>query len=234
MKYRSAKIRDALAAEYVLGTLPGLVRRRFERPFKDAQELRRAIAAWQEALAPLNDSIEPVAPPAHVWRRIQSRVGSAARRRGAWARVGFWRMATVTSSAAALLMAAWMTAFLPSDSLQKTMVSVLLDGQSTPGLVVSWAVRDEGAERLRVRVMGHPVMESNTAWELWMLPRGGGKPVSLGLIDTQETQLVTVPGHLAAAVNAAWGLAMSVEPLGGSATGLPTGPVLFKGRCTPL
>ena len=27
----------------------------------------------------------------------------------------------------------------------------------------------------------------------------------------------------------AWGMAMSVEPAGGSPTGAPTGPVIFKG-----
>jgi anti-sigma-K factor RskA len=28
-----------------------------------------------------------------------------------------------------------------------------------------------------------------------------------------------------------WGIALSVEPQGGSPTGAPTGPVIFKGQC---
>ena len=32
----------------------------------------------------------------------------------------------------------------------------------------------------------------------------------------------------------AWGMAMSVEPMGGSPTGAPTGPVIFKGQCVKL
>jgi anti-sigma-K factor RskA len=77
-------------------------------------------------------------------------------------------------------------------------------------------------------------MDPGTAWELWLLPGGERKPVSLGLITTHETQTVQVPAHLLPAIDAAWGLAMSVEPEGGSPTGAPTGPVLYKGRCTRM
>jgi len=65
---------------------------------------------------------------------------------------------------------------------------------------------------------------------LWMLPGGDQKPVSLGLITTHETQVVKIPEALAAKLDSAHGLAMSVEPAGGSPTGLPTGPVLCAGE----
>jgi anti-sigma-K factor RskA len=51
------------------------------------------------------------------------------------------------------------------------------------------------------------------------------------LITTHETQVVRIPDSLAAKLDAAYGLAMSVEPAGGSPTGLPTGPVLYAGEC---
>jgi anti-sigma-K factor RskA len=74
-------------------------------------------------------------------------------------------------------------------------------------------------------------MAPNTAWELWMLPGGDQKPVSLGLITTHETQVVKIPEALAVKLDAAQGLAMSVEPAGGSPTGSPSGPVLYAGEC---
>jgi anti-sigma-K factor RskA len=63
-----------------------------------------------------------------------------------------------------------------------------------------------------------------------MVPGGEQKPVSLGLINTAPTQELAIPQELARVINTAWGLAMSVEPEGGSPTGLPTGPVIFKGQ----
>ena len=67
-----------------------------------------------------------------------------------------------------------------------------------------------------------------------MMPQGGGKPTSLGLITTHETQDVDIPSYLMPAINAAWGMAMSVEPKHGSPTGTPSGPVLYSGQCTRI
>jgi anti-sigma-K factor RskA len=39
---------------------------------------------------------------------------------------------------------------------------------------------------------------------------------------------------LAQRMEGAWGVAMSVEPKGGSPTGAPTGPVIFKGQCVKI
>ena len=39
---------------------------------------------------------------------------------------------------------------------------------------------------------------------------------------------------LASRMEGAWGMAMSVEPEGGSPTGAPTGPVIFKGQCVRI
>jgi anti-sigma-K factor RskA len=88
-----------------------------------------------------------------------------------------------------------------------------------------------GKRAIRIRVVGHAEMAPDTAWELWMLPGGDRKPVSLGLITTHETQTVLIPEALAAGLDAAKGLAMSVEPAGGSPTGVPSGPVLYEGEC---
>ncbi len=49
-----------------------------------------------------------------------------------------------------------------------------------------------------------------------------------------EESLAAVPASLAPAVDAAWGMAMSVEHQGGSPAGLPTGPALYKRPCTKL
>jgi anti-sigma-K factor RskA len=238
MNYGNEGIRNALAAEYVLGTLRGSARRRFARSLKGSPGLRRAVAAWGELLAPLNDRIEAIVPPARVWRRIQNRIGASstgrARRADFWLRVGFWRTTAVASPAAALVLAGWVFVLAPSVESQEMMVAVLSDRASAPALVVSWAVVRGGPERLRVRVIRRMEQAPDTTWQLWMLPANGEKPVSLGLISGTETQVMSVPAGVAAAVNAARGLVMSVEPPAGSPSGLPTGPVLYSGPCTLL
>jgi len=88
---------------------------------------------------------------------------------------------------------------------------------------------------LRIKVVQeHPTMAPDKAWELWMLPGGKAAPVSLGLITTDVDQLMKLKPALAHKMEGAWGVAMSVEPKGGSPTGAPTGPVVFKGQCVKI
>ena len=235
MKYPNDDLREALAAEYALGTLQGRARRRFERSLKEEPALRRLVVAWQERLTPLNEGIAPVQPPARVWRSIEQRIRKTSRRGASiWDSLGFWRTASFVASAAVVLLAVVLTTATPTSKPHDTMVAVLSDEQSNPAITVSWQADPRGAERLRVRVMGHAEMAPDTAWELWMLPGGDQKPISLGLITTHENQTVVLPRPLAVKINQASGLAMSVEPKGGSPTGVPTGPILYKGLCTMM
>jgi anti-sigma-K factor RskA len=230
VKYRNEQVREALAAEYALGTLQGSGRRRFERSLKDDPGLRHMVAEWQTRLAPLDEAVTPIAPPPRVWRAIRQRIAPASRHSRFWNSVGFWRGTALASS----MVAAILVAFLMFAQPRETMVVVMSDDQSRPAITVSWRPDQIGEKRLRVRVIGHQTMDPDTAWELWMIPSGDEKPVSLGLITTHETQTVVVPPRLRDAINSALALAMSVEPKGGSPTGLPTGPVLYQGRCIEL
>jgi anti-sigma-K factor RskA len=116
------------------------------------------------------------------------------------------------------------------------MVAVMNDERGQPALVVSWPPMKAMREPyVRVKVVQeHPVMAPGTTWEMWMLPGGKEAPVSLGLITTDADQSMRLRPALASRMEGAWGLAMSVEPKGGSPTGAPTGPVIFKGQCVKL
>jgi anti-sigma-K factor RskA len=230
VKYRNEQIREALAAEYAVGTLQGRGRRRFERSLKDDPALRRMVAEWQTRLAPLDQAANSIAPSPRVWQAIRQRIAPASRHSRFWNSVGFWRGTALASTMAAAILVALLLFAPPPE----TMVVVMSDDQSRPAITVSWRPEQIGEKRLRVRVIGHQTMDPDTAWELWMIPPGGGEPVSLGLITTHETQTVVVPPRLRNTINSALALAMSVEPKGGSPTGLPTGPVLYQGRCIEL
>ena len=60
MDYSRPALADRLAAAYVLGTLRGPARRRFEALLPAHPALRTAVAAWQGRLVPLSTSVAPV------------------------------------------------------------------------------------------------------------------------------------------------------------------------------
>ena len=65
--------REALAGEYVLGTLDArLADARWRRPCRATPALRAVVAAWEARLAPLTALAPPEAPPPDLWRRIEA------------------------------------------------------------------------------------------------------------------------------------------------------------------
>jgi anti-sigma-K factor RskA len=229
MRLSNDKLRDALAAEYVLGTMPARARARFGVLLHSDPALRRAVADWERRLTPLAETLPESPPPARLWRRIHGRLFERSHTRGLWGSIAFWRFAAFAAGAVALAIG------LSSIDLREPagqMVTIMSDVTTeSPAMTVAWNADTPGGRVLRIRVIGHAEMAPDTAWELWMLPGGDKPPVSLGLITTHETQTLIVPESLAPRLDQAWGLAMSVEPEGGSPTGLPTGPVLYMGQC---
>jgi anti-sigma-K factor RskA len=69
--------------------------------------------------------------------------------------------------------------------------------------------------------------------ELWLSPPDG-KPRPVGLLRADQTVTIALPADLAALAKSDAVLAVSLEPPGGSTTGLPTGPVIATGKLTSL
>lgn len=233
MKFANEALRNKLAAEYVLGTMSARARRRFEINLKENPALRRSVMQWEKRLTPLALALPEIEPPSRVWQAIESRIRRGRQAGpGFWESLSFWRISSFASGlvALALLILVALPGVPPADDTR--MVVVMNDLQtSKPAMTVSWEPRKPGKRVMRIRVIGHADMAPGTAWELWMLPGKEQKPVSLGLITTHDAQIVIVPEPLAAKLDGAEGLAMSVEPAGGSLTGLPSGPVLYAGKC---
>lgn len=233
--YKNPELREKLAAEYVIGTLRGRARARFQSLLRYDPPLREMVAAWDARLSPLAEAADEIAPPPRVWQALAGRIAGPARPGGWLKSLAFWRGIAATSSAFALVLAL-LIAGAPRPEPPMAMVAVMADDQGQPSLVVSWppmkAMRDP---YLRIKVLQeHPTMAAGTAWELWMLPPGSGTPVSLGLISTDADQVMKLKPALAGRMEGAWGVAMSIEPSGGSPTGAPTGPVIFKGQCVKI
>jgi anti-sigma-K factor RskA len=236
MRYREPALRDRLAAEYVLGTLRGRARARFRRLLRYDPALRQTVDAWEGRLLPLALGVPEIAPPPEVWSRIQSRIARPApdpaprtERRGFWETLAFWRVAAAFASIVALVLGV-LLAQAPAPEAPGRMAVVMTDKESNPRITVSWPAEANRLPReLEIRVIGHAEMAPDTAWELWCLPGGGRPPISMGLITTDVDQVMRVPQDRWPELDRAAGMAMSVEPKGGSPTGRPTGPILYSG-----
>ena len=223
---------DRLASEYVLGTLGGGARRRFEALLPAHPALQRSVDAWERRLLPMAMRAGAVAPPAALWSGIETRLGwqadarapaaAAAVPAGAPTRraLRFWKAFSGLASLAALVLA-MMLRLAPAEA---PMVVVLRAPQGNEMLVAGLS---PNRRELSIQPLQPVALKPENSLELWALPKSG-PPSSLGLVSAKGVTALsrrTLPADTKA-------LAVSLEPAGGSPTGAPTGPVLFVGELT--
>jgi len=232
MRHENPELLEILAGEYVLGTLRGRARRRFEAQLSADLRLRRAVSRWEARLAPLATAAPSIAPPTRLRDDVVESVArgamTPARRRAAPPDVGLWRGLALVASAAVLALVLLRTPPpAPAPAPSPTYVAVLLDPKSaTPAFVLQTGATP-GV--LRGKPLHPESIAADRAFELWLLPPGGAAPRSLGLLSGTEACTLRLPPEIEAQLRDAAGLAVSLEPAGGSPTGAPTGPVLYHG-----
>lgn len=233
MKLGDPELRSRLASEYVLGTLKGAARRRFDDYLQRDVALRIEVAKWESRLIPLAERLTPVAPHVRVWKKIESRIDglnagtsaaqNAQQKIGLWESIAFWRNFGLGASglAAALLTAM----FILETGDQSPMLTAVLAEDNN---VARALIEQPKAGMLMVNMVAPWKTMNGMALELWVVPKDGA-PRSLGVInDTGETKLVLV--GMDEKLSGGLVFALSKEPPGGSPTGQPSpGSVMCKG-----
>ena len=74
MNYLQPERLDRLAREYVLGTLTGGARRRFERVLATSPAASLAVGAWQQRFSVLAAAVPPLQPREATWQQLERRL----------------------------------------------------------------------------------------------------------------------------------------------------------------
>ncbi len=228
MDYARPTLADALAAQYVAGTLRGRARARFEALLPGHPALQRAVRDWQDRLLPLTTVLPEVAPPPRVWRAIEGRLWPTPLPQPWWQRLGLWR----ALSGAALAGVVGLAVLLSNPPPAQAPVVVVLESTGAAAVSATTIVASLSGDgrALVTRTLTPVSLTSDRVLELWSVPPNGN-PRSLGLISANGATVLDrskLPATLLKGGTAA--LAVSVEPPGGSPTGVPTGPVVFAGK----
>ena len=222
---------DILAAEYVIGSLSAEERQALLAGAR-APELRQHIALWEERLLPLTDSVPAASPPPELWQRLVLATGlgvqvrplpPAGRARQAQLPprnpAAFWQVTTALSVMVAAGLAAFI--FAPSTRTPEPLMAALSPAGAPSA---SYLVRvDPTGVATVFAVTAPPTAAAGKALQLWALPEGSTTPASLGLLNPSGSAQLRIRSSNGTR------LLVSLEPLGGSTTGKPTGPIVYAG-----
>lgn len=325
---------DALAAEYVLGTLSAAEREQAEALLARDAGFAETVRLWEHRLGELNVMVEAVEPPPDLWERIKTGIDGAERRTQAASETielagvqseladaatsvaspeidasaepslqtvpdllsdraqssedsktaglastllpsesttefanrqprstapqtpsgteiptpdqnaGRWRGLAIGASAIAALLAVYIaiTHLAPgpiSFGRQPQITTGTLKPAAVPQLV---AVLQQEPTAPAFLIMLDPQQRTITirrltaapdggrSYELWLNSNKLPKPASLGSVGESEVTTRSIPKNIDVETMRGATYSVSLEPGGGSATGAPSGPTLFKGR----
>lgn len=190
MNIHAPRLRDSLAAEYVLGTLRGAARQRFERLLAAHPALQRAVAEWERRLNRLAVASLSVAPPPEVWRGLERRLFPAPARRPWWDSLTLWRGLALAGVLTAVVAVAPRLASPPG--MDSAFAAIRGKQQE-----VLWTVARTEDGRLHVSNLRAMAMPSDQRCLLW-LKTGDGPPVMLGALpDDGSVRTLSMPASVA-------------------------------------
>ncbi|MBL6749338.1 MAG: anti-sigma factor [Nevskia sp.] len=241
MKYQDQNLRRTLAGEYVLGTLRGAARRRFEKLAGQDPALRDEVQAWEQRLGGLAE-LEPVAPPPTAWLSLQLRIKTGnsvpLRRLPSESRAAgsppIWRIWAGLAAAVAMVSLVMLAQYRPQNQadqvarLQQPEPSAARDFVALlkmPGSSLQWTVSlSPSRGMITAEAAGDYIKLGLRSMDLqlwWVSPQG---PVPLGVLPLVGEGVMPLPKGMP--MQGQITLAVSLEPPAGSPTGKPTGPVL--------
>lgn len=231
---------DMSAAELALGLLDGEERAVALRRLLADRGFAAEVETWRTHLAQLFDLWPEVPVSGDVFGRVERSLdwpaatapAVPAQRRWAWP-----AMTGLSSLAAAALLLVLVTRPVPQPPAAPKPVATapvpatMLVAAVTPskGGAPMTAVYDPAGG---MRVTAQAMADANRSAELWVIA-GDGVPHSLGLLPAGGGRMPVSSANRARLAAGAT-LAVSLEPIGGSPTGLPTGPVVATGALSKV
>jgi len=235
LRYEDPKLQDLLASNYVIGTMRGKARKRFEQLMHQNPAIEQRVRKWEAKFQPVHTATQPVQPQKATWEKIANQINNTSNQ-------------MVNSLLSKLRLYQYLTAFAFSLSLVACLVSYMSYSVSVPSNTVSYvavlkndieqpvmvATLQKDGRLLALDLLQKPKVAEENDIQIWAVSKNDGSIKSLGLIEIEkhvELQLTKPEWGL---IKSAEFLMVSIENKGGSTTGLPSERLISKGLCVQV
>ncbi|WP_172122356.1 MULTISPECIES: anti-sigma factor [unclassified Devosia] len=225
--------RRALVAEYVLGLLGPDEHRRMAEMIADDRTLQEEEHFWTSSFAALDAEFAEAPVPARLLARIEGRLfGQPEPARGwgsFWDSLAFWR--AVAAGAAAIAVFAIGANLLRPELSAEALTTQLVAALEAEGSDVRFLAFYDGAGTLRLTALSGATAADQDL-ELWAIE--DDSVISMGVVPIGEAIEVKVSPEILEHWGEGSSLALTLEPKGGSPTGVATGPIVAQGQVTRI
>ncbi|MEW5319131.1 MAG: hypothetical protein WDW38_010301 [Sanguina aurantia] len=168
------------------------------------------------------------APP--LLTSLDTAVNRVVQRKGLWNNLALWHWVGIGASAVAVaLVVVVATPNRETAPVVASSAGYMVSTIQQDNGVTGWtATMDLDHARIVVVPASPAALADGHAPKLWLIPEGG-KPISVGMITRDTPTTIALDPSVLAQLGPQAALAVSVEPIGGSPTGQPTGAVIAKG-----
>ena len=203
MNYLLPERLERLAREYVLGTLTGGARRRFEQVLRQSRAAHVAVSVWQERFSVLAAGVPPMQPREAVWQGLESRLFAAAESESARPGVLRWLGDLLSGKAlagvlAGVLMCAVVLRMQPQlvgleaqqEALPASYVGLLLDSTGRPTVLAS---SKRHGKQMTIKLLQPVKVPAGQVAQLWAFPKDAAPFVVATLPALPDKGNVTMP-----------------------------------------
>ncbi len=236
-----------LAGEYVMGMLTLEQQQAVKDSLHTNPLLKYWVDYWEAHLPQLYSGIASKPPALRVWKKIKQHIQSDTATLYTWQKTPWWQGMTLWRglAIASILCVVSLTAILRLEWLSSKNPVIAITEKTPPIPLPHYVavVRNDKnqafwhislnltTEQILVTSLQSSDLPKDKSYELWLLSKDKQTPPrSLGLMPRKGSQQLAL--NVTKAVLHAEGLAVSLEPLGGSPSSTPTGPVMFQATLT--
>lgn len=227
----------ALAFEYVVGTLRGEERQSFITQMRQDPELAEEVQYWENNLTPLGENVQPLAPKADTFSKIQAQIHNRTQRAPEskpvpfWERLLPWKMAASLAFAMVLAVSVVMyNGSFQSAGLDTDYVAVLMNDADEPVLTALTASENS---KLWLKWENWQAPQDHSL-QLWAKSRRDGQIRPLLVFASNELKEVELDEATLRLIKDSSHLIITQEEVGGSAIDEPSDAVIATGVCIRL
>ncbi len=228
---RSDQLEDApeKAFEFVLGTMRGKERQRFEKELHADMEQQKAVQFWEEKLMPMSP-YEQRTPAADTWKKISERIATPERedKKTGFSFANFWQWAAPSVAAIGLMFVLF--GYYPgkmADTPNTDYVAVLTSEDGKPFLT---AITAENGKKMWLK-WDSSEFDRDSSMQLWAKSKRDGEIRPITVFDDADTATVALTTSTWRLITDAESLILTEEEPGGSAIDEPSDILIAQGVC---